>query len=654
MSVISKNINIGIVAHVDAGKTSITEQMLVVGGALTAAGSVDKGTSQTDWLSVEKERGISIRTATVSFVWNNTSINIIDTPGHVDFSSEVQRSFPAMDCVILVVSAVEGVQGHTLTLWNAIAKSNLPCIIYINKTDRAGSDHQDVLINLKKEFSTELLPLNSILNEGSNDINIDSNTDLSDVDNFIAYQKDIIINGDDNLIELYINETHITNQQINNSLISQVKEKQLIPVLFGSAKFNIGTKELLNAITNLIVVPAGDIKKPVSGIVYKVEHDAKIGKVASVRLFDGILKNRDIVDIAGKQEKITQIRKSQGPKFIDVGEISAGDTAAICGLTSVRAGDYIGNDQNVIKDIQFATSVLTVKVIPGKEEDYSNLVSAMQILADEDPNLDMLWLKDEREIHIKIMGIIQLQILKSIVNERFNIDITFGKPTVIYKETPANSFIAFEEYTMPKPCWAVVRFEIEPLPLGSGIQFKSKVGVNKIAIQYQQEVERSLSEALKQGIHGWEVTDIKITLIGDEDHNIHSRAGDFAVATAMALMKGFSKNPTTLLEPMLEYKIVAPEENLGSIISELTQNRANFGSPEIIVDKCIVSGTIPVSTSLNFPTTITSLTKGKGNLTTSFAGYKYCLLELGETTPYRGVNPLERAKYILKARGAIN
>lgn len=654
MSENNKYINIGIVAHVDAGKTSITEQFLHKSGVIRSIGSVDKGTSQTDWLTVEKERGISVRSASTSFVWNNININLIDTPGHVDFSSEVDRSLRVMDCSILVISAAEGVQSHTVTLWNALKKAGTPVIVFINKIDRAGSNTELTLKEIKKELSSDIVVLQNITNEGSNNADIENLTGDSNEGFHNDIIESIVIN-DEHLMEKYVEDESLNSSEIDISFKNQILNNKITPILFGASKFDIGINELLNVLTRYMPVANGDVNKPLSGYVYKIEHDSRIGKVASVRLFDGSIKKREIIKVGsnGTEEKVTLIRKLHGQKHADIDILEAGNTGAICGLENVKAGDIIGISREIDEKISLNTSMLTVKVSPVNDEDYSSLVPAMLILADEDPVMDLLWLKDERELHIKIMGLMQLEILEFILNDRFNIAVNFGKPTVIYKETPVVPTVAYEEYTMPKPCWAVVRFEIEPLEIGSGVEYISTVGVNKIAQRYQNEIERTIPTALCQGNYGWEVTDLKITLVGEEDHNIHSRAGDFAVATSMAIMKGLKSAGTKLLEPILEYTIEAGEDKLGAIVSSLTQRRAEIGIPMIEGENFILTGTIPVSTSLEYPHRFYSLTGGKGKYSTKFNCYRECPIEFSETTPYRGINPLDRAKYILKARRAL-
>ena len=651
----NKFINIGIVAHVDAGKTSITELMLFKSGVTRSLGSVDKGTSQSDWLEVERERGISVRSASASFKWNGFKINLIDTPGHVDFSSETERSLSALDCAILVLSAVEGVQAHSESLWTALRKLDIPVIIFINKIDRSGADILSVLQEVKKELSPNVIAMQTVKDEASDLANLSMHFKNDSFFNMDKEFAEAIIDKDEKLFEKYLNNEPIGTDVLKEVLINQIYLRKIFPVFFGSAKFDIGIDELLQAVTEYMPIAKGDISKPLSGIVHKVEHDKKFGRIASIRLFDGSLKNRDIVfnSTLEKEGKVSQIRKLQGQKYEDIGELFAGDTAAICGLGDVRAGDIIGCSDGIQKTVKLNTALLTVKISPIKNEDYPKLVSAMQMLRDEDPQIDLIWLKDERELHIKIMGLIQLEILKTVLLNRFKLEVGFEKPMIIYKETPGGTGLAYEEYTMPKPCWAVVKFKIEMGERGSGVIYKSEVGVNKIEAKYQKEIERAIPLALQQGIHGWEVTDLKITLIGGEHHNIHSRAGDFVVATPMAIMNGLKEIGTSLLEPMLDFTIKAPENTLGKIASSLTVLRAEFGNPQITEGKFILSGKIPLASSLDYSPRLSSITGGKAKFSTKFLGYRKCPLELGETTEFRGISPLDRAKYILKARKAI-
>jgi len=651
----SKIINLGILAHVDAGKTSITEQLLFKAGVIRNLGSVDKGTSQTDWLPVEKQRGISVRAASASFSWNDRQINIIDTPGHIDFSAEVERVLPAMDAAILVVSAAEGIQSHTETLWEALKAINMPVLIFVNKIDRDGVD----LIQLEEEMrialSHELLLLQTVSKEGTPEakphdvfsFQADFETDSA--------MADQLISNDDNLLQAFLQGKPVSNQMLLNALGLQFKNRKLFPVLYGTAKFDQGIDDLLNWVVKLMPNAKADSEKPLSGFVFKVAHSEKLGRIASVRLFAGTLRNRDNVFVSGLQTmaKVSQIKKLQGQKQEDAGELVAGDIGAVLGLSGVKAGDWLGEPKAKYLPVSLHRALLTLQVFPEQEADYPALVNALQQLDDEDPALDLLWLKEERALHIRIMGLMQLEILQAILLERFSIKAQFSEAQVIYKETPVIAGEGFDAYTMPKPCWAVVRFKIEPGAKGSGVIYHSEVSVNDIAAKYQNEIARAIPRAIQQGLQGWELTDLKITLIAGEDHVMHSRPGDFTIATFLALMNGLQQTGTKLLEPMLSYTITASEMYLGKIISSLTQLRATFDSPEMVRDNCIISGIIPLANAMDYGVKLLALTSGKGKFVSRFKAYAECPEGMGKSIPYRGVSPLDRAKFILKARKAL-
>ncbi len=654
-----KFVNVGFVAHVDAGKTTITERLLYKTGRIKTAGSVDKGTTQTDSLDVERERGISVRLASASIEWNDKKINIIDTPGHVDFSAEVDRCLRALDCAVLVISAVEGIQAHTENIWQALRQLNIPTLIFINKIDRIGADCEKVLSEIGKELTQDLFILQSVKDEGTDAAKLTHSffdfLESNDIALLPGELVEQVASLDDTLLEKYISDEIISGTEITEVIENSILDCNLFPVQFGSAKFKTGIAELLTSITQLMPAATGREEGNPTGVIYKIEHDHSLGKIASVRIFSGAVKTRDVIfnSRSKTENKVTQIKKIFSQKLEDVGIVTAGDTACLLGLEDARPGDILGQTNYQYEKTGLNEPLLTMKVSPKENSEYSKLVEAMHELAGEDPSLNLLWLKEERELHINLMGIIQLEIIENILQKRFGIEVRFSKPIVIYKETPAGSGEGFEEYTMPKPCWAVVKFLIQPGARGSGVVFDSQVGVNQIALKYQHEVERTIPKALAQGIYGWEITDIKISLIGGEDHVVHSRPGDFMLATPMALLNGLTTIGSQLLEPVLSFKISAPEEYCGKVISNLSVLRAEVGSPNIENSKFTIEGMIPVATSLDYSMLLNSMTGGKGKFISRFSGYKECPLDLGETISFRGISPLDRSKYILKHRGAI-
>lgn len=644
--------NIGIVAHVDAGKTTITEHMLYLSGGIRTIGRVDDGTTQTDWLDVERERGISVRAASTLLKWKGTSINLIDTPGHVDFSAEVERTLRVLDAAVLVLSAVEGVQAHSETIWKALRERDIPTLIFINKIDRTGADSSAVLEEIQRVLSTDILPVQGTTGEGTREPRV--NTIWEDVST-LAKVYEFLAQRDEELFEQYLNAQQVTTGELQLILARLTWAGKVFPVLFGSAMNGIGVRELLDGVVDYFPEPVGDSAKPVSGVVFKIERDATMGKMAYVRLYNGKLENRDAVFnlTQGREEKVTQIRKAFGRKSEDVGRLEAGDIGIICGLSQVKIDDVLGTADAVPGKTIIAHPLLKVQVLPVNDGDYMALVAALQELTDEDPLLGMEWIKEEREIHIKIMGTIQTEVIASLLHSRFGLAVTFARPSVIYKETPTTAGEGFVSYTMPKPCWAVLRFLIEPGERGSGLVYSSKVRDEAILARYQHQVEQTLPKALEQGLYGWEVTDLKVTLIDGEHHGEHTHPLDFVVATPMGIMDGLVNTGTTLLEPILHFEISVPEDLGGRVLGDLIQLRGAFDSPVISKGVFTVQGIIPVATSLDYPIKLSSMAGGRSKMKTRFAGYQPCSLELGATTPRRGINPLERAKYILSVRNAL-
>jgi ribosomal protection tetracycline resistance protein len=645
--------NIAIMAHADAGKTTLTEQFLFLSGTVRQPGNVDQGTTQTDFLPVEKERGISVHSAQTSFNWKNTLINWIDTPGHVDFSSDVERILRVPEGAVLVISAVEGVQAHTETLYAALREARIPVIVFVNKTDRVGADPERVIQEIRKELGFDPFCPQEITDAGGNTVSLASRWSEEDTDHALMEQ---IVATDEHLLNRYLEEEKPSFAELEKQVARLVSACTVVPLLFGSAKLGLGVEELLDAMVTYFPPPAGDPEKPLSALVYGISHDKTMGKVATVRVFDGTIRNRETIFNATQQisEKVIQVRRIFAGRFEDTGKVEAGDIAGLCGLTKVRIGDVLGASGEMIPpSLKLGTPLLTVQLKAESPKDYPALAEAMQELSAEDPSLEFEWIREESEMHVRIMGWIQMEILERILSDRFNLVARFENPTVIYKETPTVSGEGFVRYWMPKPCWAIMKFRLEPGERGSGVVYRSIVPVNDVQQKYQNEVERCMADALKQGIKGWEVTDLRITLIEGEDHTVHSRPGDFTIATPMGIMDGLVNTGTTLLEPMIRFKINAPDELLGAVTSDVTRMRGSFDSPAMDNGRFLLTGILPLSTSLDYPVKLSSRSGGKARISTVFWGYRECPDELGTIRPYKGISPLDTAKYILKARGAM-
>jgi len=649
---LSKNIrNIALFAHVDAGKTSLTENFLFLSGTIRQKGNVDAGNTQTDVLQVEKQRGISVKSGIVSFMWNDVHINLIDTPGHVDFSAETERSIMAIDGAVVLLSAVEGLQAQAENMIRLLQKYRKPFVVFINKIDRTGADIEAVLNELKTDVQLNPVLLQQAFFSGD----FPGITELWTPENFDR-QTDIIekiVSWDENLFEKYLNDEKLSFNLLNQHLRKATALQQLTPVFLGSVKYALGIEQLLNAVVDYLPPPeiAGE---DLSGVVFKVNHIKGQGKWVAVRLFSGKIQARDVVFNASAQvEEKVKLIKSTGLQARILTEISAGEIAWIQGWQTAKPGDLLGKASKTLQ-VKTEKPLLSIQLQPKNPADINRLVEALQILNNEDPDLNFRYYKEENELHIHIRGEIQKEILQAELKERFDIEVEFLAPTVIYKETPTKTAEGYVRYWMPKPCWAIMRFKIEPGVRGSGVQFESLVSVDDIKKQYQKDVEKTLPKALQQGILGWQVDDIKITLIEGEDHEVHTKSNDFAIATPMGIMDGLQKAEMTLLEPVLVYTIKTPEAFIGAIAGELTQMRATIEGPEIKNGIAKIWGTIPLATSLNFPVKLSSITGGKAKYNARFSHYDTCDISLGKTRTYKGISPLDTAKYILKARKALS
>ncbi|MBO5421056.1 MAG: TetM/TetW/TetO/TetS family tetracycline resistance ribosomal protection protein [Clostridia bacterium] len=660
--------NIGILAHVDSGKTTLTEQMLYLTGAIRNLGSVDAGTTATDSLSVEKQRGISVRTATASTEWNGTTINIIDTPGHIDFAGEVERALSALDYAVVIVSAVEGVRAHTENILKSLDTAKLPRIVFINKIDRTGSDTARVIEELKGITSQAHLVLSEIENEGEENLTVSTVSE----ETFRLRATEALADICDEAADAFLCDELLSAQRADELVREEISACRLTPVVFGSAKYSIGIKELADTLIKYMPDSTRRETESLCGIIFKIEHDKTLGKISHIRLFGGELANRDEVEIfvpeekitvqtdaveteakPPKKEKVSQIKKFCGSKSTDVGIIRSGDVAAVCGLPSARTGNFVGS-LAVSESAKLVNPFLRVRVMPSDSDPLKvpQLAAALGELSDEEPYIDAKWENGQKEITISTTGKIQLEVLSNLLKERYDLSAEFSPPTVIYKETPSGKGFARARYTMPKPCWAVVDFLFEPMPRGYGVSYHGRLPSNQCFYRYQSHIRTSFNSCLEQGLYGWEVTDFKCTLVGGEHHTIHTHPLDFFVCTPMAFMNGLSEIGSTILEPLLKIRVTAPEELSGKVFSEVVKMGGEYDAPVIRSGIATLEAIVPVATSMNFPERLATLSSGKAVLSQSFYGYRECRDGEEHINPRRGVNPLDRSKWILWARGA--
>lgn len=643
--------NIGVLAHVDAGKTTLTEAMLHAAGSIRQPGNVDKGTSRSDTLDVERRRGISVRASALAFDWHDVRFHLIDTPGHVDFAAEVERSLRVLDAAVLVLSAVEGVQTQTETIWRALMQRGLPVLLFVNKIDRMGADSAGVVERIRRDLTCDVVPLNAAIDEGESHASI---AEMGEPQRAQVCEQ--VAATDDELLDEWLQlDGNIPEERWRPHLARAVSGRALYPLLFGVAKNGIGAIPVLDHLVELFDDAGTDTTAPLSALVFRLDHDEKLGRIAGVRLFAGSVRPRDRIDnvTAQRQEQVTQIKRLTVGRLEDAPQLQAGDIGCVCGLPEVRIGDVLGDATPVPAGTTWTHPLLSVQVRPDDIADLPALAAACQVLASEDPHLDLRWYADERELHVRIMGPVQTEILSEILQTRFGLTAHFEAPTVIYKETPLAAGEGDESYTMPKPCWAIVKFAIEPAPPGTGVSYRSLVDKSDIHPKYQNEIAGRIRHALAQGPHGWEVTDLSIVLTEGCHHLLHSRPGDFKLATDMAILKALTATETRLLEPMLRFRVSAPQECIGRVTGDIVGMRGVMDPAQIDETQFTMMGRVPLATSMDYSIRLNSATAGRGVWSTWFDGYEPCPDGEGETRQYKGISPLDRAKYILWWRGAI-
>ncbi len=662
--------NIGILAHVDSGKTTLTEQFLFLTGAIRKIGSVDAGTAATDSLSIEKQRGISVRTAAASAIWKNTKFNIIDTPGHVDFAGEVERALYALDYAVVVISAVEGVRAHTESILKSLDSARLPRAVFINKVDRAGADVNAVITELKKVSKHSFLLLSDTENQGFENVSVSKITGSD----FSARATEALADINDEAADAFLNDRLLNEERATELVFSEISDCKLTPVLCGSAKFSLGVEDLADTLVKFMPSSKRRETNDLCGVVFKIEHNKSHGKLSYVRLFGGEINNRDEVKIILPEfitstetdavsveekkpilEKVSQIKTFNGARLIDSGTVKNGDIAAISGIPSAKTGHFLGS-MSVSDSVKMVNPFLRVKVTPADADPQKlpQLSEALKQLSDEEPYIDAGWENGQKEITISTTGKIQLEVLDNLLKERYDLKAKFSPPTVIYKETPSAAGFARASYTMPKPCWAVVEFMFEPMPRGYGVSYHGRLPSNQCFYRYQSHIRTSFNSCLKEGLYGWEVTDFKCTLVGGQHHTIHTHPLDFFVCTPMAFMNGLSQLGSTILEPLLKIRVSAPSEIAGRILSEIVKTGGEYDSPVTLGDVTIIEAIVSVANSMDLPARLAVLSSGKAVLNQSFYGYRECTDGLEHINPRQGVNPLDRSKWILWARGAYH
>lgn len=615
-----KIINIGILAHVDAGKTTLTESLLYTSGAILELGSVDKGTTRTDTMFLERQRGITIQAAVTSFNWNDYKINIVDTPGHTDFITEVYRSLSVLDGAILVISAKDGVQAQTRILFHALQKMNIPTIIFINKIDQYGINLNNIYQNIKEKLSNDIIVMQNVTL--TPEISIKSIIDLDD--------WDPVISRNDKLLKKYIAGEKLTIQELTYEEYRCVKKGSLFPIYHGSARNNIGTQQLIEAISNLFCSEMNENDSELCGRVFKIEYTDHKQRLVYLRLYSGTLHLRDTIILPEKKKvKLTEIYIPSNGEMIQTKTVCSGDIFIIPNNT-LRLNDIIGNEKilpcNVWNDKP--VPMLRTRIEPIKIEEREKLLDALTEIADTDPLLRYYVDTITHEIIISFLGTVQLEVICSLLIEKYHINIRIEDPTVIYLEKPLQK----ADYTIhievpPNPFWASIGLSITPLPIGSGIQYESKVSLGYLNQSFQNAVREGINYGLEQGLYGWEVTDCKICFEYGVYYSPVSTPSDFRFLAPIVLEQTLKKAGTQLLEPYLSFILFTPQGYLSRAYNDAQKHCAIIETSQSKNDEIIFTGHIPVRCINEYRNTLTLYTNGQAVFLTELKGYQIATCE---------------------------
>ncbi|KOP66237.1 elongation factor G [Bacillus sp. FJAT-18019] len=601
---------IGIFAHVDAGKTTLAEQLLYITNTIQERGRVDHQNAYMDRHDIEKERGITVFADQATMLFNGSTYYVMDTPGHVDFSPEMERAIAIMDAAVVVISAVEGVEGHTETVWQLLRKHNVPTFLFINKIDRVGADAVRVLSEIGSELTEDVCMITEedMLHEG-------------------VWQTALIeavAERDEQLFDVYMEQGYEPSRWLK-AMTAMLKRGQLFPCFSGSALQNVGVTHFLHQL-NLLTETNYDPGAAFAGRVYKIRHDDQGARLTYIKALGGTLRVRDeLTYSAGGEtitEKVTHIRMINGGRLIAADQVQAGDLFAVTGLTAAAAGDGLGNLSD--RTVYELVPTLKSKVQFDSSIHPKDMLRGFRFLDAEDPSLSVQWDESAQAIHIHVMGLIQLEVLERIVFERFGYQITFGEPEILYKETITEAVVGCGHFE-PLKHYAEVHLQLAPGERNSGIVFENACHPDMLPVNYQHLVAQHVGERDHHGLlTGSPVTDLKITLLKGRAHNKHTHGGDFREATYRALRQGLEKTTNRLLEPYYHFKIKVSAEYIGRLMSDLTQAKASFEPPETAGDQVTVTGSAPVSTMMNYSMELASFTKGRGTISLVYGGYDWC------------------------------
>lgn len=592
-----ENIVMGILAHVDAGKTTLSESMLYLSGTVRKLGRVDHKDAFLDTYALERDRGITIFSKQAVFSLGNKKVTLLDTPGHVDFSAEMERTLQVLDYAILVISGADGVQGHTETLWKLLKLYAIPTFIFINKMDQQGTDQAALLSELKER-----------LDEGCIVFDHEESTETLEE----------LAMTDEKVLDYFMEHESIRKEDI----CRLIKERRVFPCYFGSALKLEGVQELLYGFERYMEPYTGT--EEFGAKVFKISRDDKGERLTFLKVTGGKLVVKMPVNLVDKEEKVNQIRIYSGAKYETVNEVEAGGVCAVTGLVSSYIGQGFGVEKGTAAP--FLEPVLTYQMILPDGADTTKVLRELKQLEEEEPLLNIVWNPALEEIHVQLMGEVQTEILKTMIAERFHLDVEFGTGKIVYKETIKNSVVGVGHYE-PLRHYAEVHLKMEPLETGSGLVFDADCSEDVLDRNWQRLILTHLQEREHPGVlTGSPITDMKITIVAGRAHLKHTEGGDFRQATYRAVRQGLKSAESILLEPWYSFVLEVPSDQVGRAMSDIGQMNGSFEGPEAEDKQGMVrlTGTAPASEMRDYQREVWAYTKGRGRITFTLKGYEPC------------------------------
>lgn len=592
----SNHICIGLLAHVDAGKTTLSESMLYLSGRIRQQGRVDHGNAYLDTYELERARGITIFSKQAELVFGELEVTLLDTPGHVDFSAEMERTLRVLDYAILVINGADGVQGHTETLWKLLKQYRIPVFLFVNKMDQNGTDAKKLLKELRAKLSGSCIRFG----------------EAEDSEEFLEN----VAMAEEQVLESYLEYGTIDREEISRL----IGERKLFPCYFGSALKNAGVEELLGGLERY--TEEKTYPDVFGAKVYKIARDPQGNRLTYLKVTGGVLKVRDLIRYQDVEEKVSQIRIYSGEKYDAVQEVRAGRVCAVTGLTKTYPGEGLGAEPP--SEGPVLTPVLNYQLILPEGCDTHGMLLKLRQLEEEDPELHIVWNEKLGEIHAQLMGEVQTEILQSMIRERFQTEVTFGPGNIVYKETIKCSVEGVGHFE-PLRHYAEVHLLLEPAEPGSGLVFAADCSEDVLDRNWQRLILTHLAEKEHRGVlTGSAITDMKITLVAGRAHLKHTEGGDFRQATYRAVRQGLKSTESVLLEPYYEFRMEIPAEFVGRALTDIQRMAGEFQTPDTEGDFAVITGSAPVSEMRDYQLEVTSYTKGRGRLFCTLKGYAPC------------------------------